>query len=123
MQEFERSLDCYLRAIVIETELGNQWGIAYHQAGAADVLLAKGDEEAALGYYDQALPVLLAHGAPYYALAPLLSKAELLYGRGDRAAARALNEQALALATELDLPDFASRGRVLAAKLDGSEEG
>jgi tetratricopeptide (TPR) repeat protein len=120
MQEFDRSLDCYLRAIAIETELGNQWGIAYHQAGAADVFLAKGDEETALSYYDQALPVLLAHGAPYYALDPLLSKAEILYRRGDWAAARALNEQALVLATELNLPEFISRGRALAAKIDGS---
>ncbi len=118
--EFERSLDCYFRAIIIETELGNQWGIAYHQAEAAVVFQAKGDEETALRYYDQALPVLLAQGAPYYALAPLLSKAEILYRRSDLAGARVLNEQALALATELELPDFIARGRELATKLDSS---
>lgn len=118
MGDLERSLDCYFRALDIARELRNQWGIAYYQTGIASVYEATGDEETALRYYDLALPVLLEHDAPYYALGALMGKAKLLYRRGQWTAARALNEQAETLAAEAELAEFIEQSRALAAELD-----
>ena len=92
--------------------------IAYYQAGIARVHEAMGDDQNALHYYDLALPVLLAQGAAYYALSPLMAKAEILCRRGDLAEARAIHEQGRALATEAELPEYVWRCRLLAARLD-----
>ena len=121
MGELDRSLDFYFRALDIATARNDKARMADFQAGAAAVYAMKGDEETALAYYDLALPILQAQGVPYHLVGPLLGKAELLYWRGEWAAARALCEQAQTLAMETELSEHLRQSRVLAARLDFAE--
>jgi tetratricopeptide (TPR) repeat protein len=119
--EFDRGLDYYFQAVEIAHARNDRARIADFQAGAAAVYVLMGDDETALAYYDLALPVLLEVGIPYHIAGPLLGKAELLFRRGDWAAARPLCEKAQELSTETELAEYAFRSRVLAARLDYAE--
>lgn len=118
MGDFDGSLDCQYRAMEIDRRVNNEWGIAYRQSAIAASYQAKGDLATALTYYEQCLPVLLAHGAPYYAASTLLEKVELLLMLQAHEEARAANAQARALCEEIGLPGLIQQSHVLEAQLD-----
>ncbi len=124
--DFARSQDFYYQALAIAYALEDEVLVADFQAGIAAVCAAQGDEEAALVHYDLALPTLLAQGIPYHLAGPLLGKAELLYGRGEWAAAQALVGQVRQLAEAAGLVDYLRQVRIWEAKLafaTGNEAG
>ena len=115
--DHDGSLDYYYRALEIARSMEDRGRMADFQAGLAAVYAAKGDDETAMAHYDLALPVLLAQGVPYHVVGPLLGKAELLIRREAWADARALLEQAEALAKGTDLADYIQRIHELEARI------
>jgi len=116
--DLDQALSYAQQALQIQEELGNKWEIARHRAAIGAIWQKKGDNHQALAQYDAALPILRAHGAGYYVVAPLLGKAEMLYDLREFDAAREHNQEAFALAVELGLKDMILRSHILAAKID-----
>ena len=116
--DFDQALAYHQQALQLEEELGNGWEIARHRAGLGAIWQKKNNSQQALAYLDQALPVLRAHGARYYLVRPLLSKAEILYAEGRFDEARQYNQEVSALASELNQKDIVLLSAILAARID-----
>ncbi len=108
---------CHQQALTIEEELGHTWDAARHQAAIAHLLHLMGEDDAALAEYEQAIPVLNAHGALYYIVQPLLDSAEIHFSRANLATAGELNRSAYAIVQNLGLQSHAERSLDLAARL------
>jgi len=114
----DAALACLERAIAIEKTLDNPWEVARHRAAWAGILAERNQPAEALDAYQQALPVLRAHGAPHFLIDPLLNAAELMIDAGLLAAARDATDEAGQLAADLDLTEQGWQARILAARLD-----
>jgi tetratricopeptide (TPR) repeat protein len=120
--DLDQALACLEEARHNEVRLGNSWDAARHQAVIARVHQLRGEGELALAHLGQALPVLRAHGAPYYIVLPLLYTAELHFSLGRTEEAASLAQEALALAEDRGMRDEALRALELAAEIAGKRE-
>jgi len=115
MDDLDHALACSEEAVRLEEALGNSWERARHLASIGGLALRQGAPARARALVEEALPVLRAHGAPYYLLMPLHDQAEALYRLRQWTAAAATCREALALAEELSQGEDVLRCRVLGA--------
>lgn len=115
---FDEALACYEEAIQLTNELGLSWHMALHQTHVATIWHEKGDDAQALALLAKAGPLLLEHGAKFYAVSPLLVEGEILLANGRFSAAQTQLNEALELAEQLNLKEYIFEARTLHARLD-----
>ena len=112
---YEAALVELRRAAAAAAELGDRGGQADAQIGLGGVLRALGDPAAAAGHYQTALRATAETGDRYRRAQALTGLGELSAETGDRAGAAAYRKEALALYTDLELPEADTLRTLLAA--------
>jgi tetratricopeptide (TPR) repeat protein len=109
----DNARQCLDESMSLEGTMGNGWDVARHRAALARLLDLQGEQDLARAHFEQALPVLRAGEARFYAVGPLLDASELALKGGRLEDAEALNQEAGALAERLALEPAIARSRDL----------
>lgn len=116
--DYESANACYARQLQIALELGDRRGMSFALADLADVFVQTGQPHMAERLIDLAILIARTLMIQYELCRYLFQKAQLwaqLERYGD---AQPLNDEALAVAQEVDRQDIAFKATILATELD-----
>ena len=116
--EFDQALFYEENAQQIFLETGNMQNVAYGLNNIGNSYRLRKDYDQALAHYDQSIDLFRdIEKVDYFLCEPLVYKAQLLFLRGEYAAAQILNDEGVQLATKAKQPTALFEGKIVAAKL------